>query len=148
MRFLAAALVVLASATPHLTMATSASATTVARGSTASLFVDIVPDPKVHVYAPGAKDYLPIALELAPPSGIAAEKLKYPKAQIAVFEPLKERVPVYDVPFRLVQDVKVSPSVKHGETLTITGTLKYQACDDLVCFNPVSAPVRWTLKVK
>ena len=30
--------------------------------------------------------------------------------------------------------------------LTIKGTLRYQACDDKVCFRPTSVPVEWSLK--
>ena len=30
---------------------------------------------------------------------------------------------------------------------TIDGTLDYQACDDSVCYLPVSVPFQWTLKV-
>jgi hypothetical protein len=38
--------------------------------------------------------------------------------------------------------------VKPGQSLTLTGVLKYQACDDKICFNPVSAPLSWTIAVK
>jgi hypothetical protein len=144
-------LLLLAAGTPHLTMATSASPTAAVPaqpGSTIKLFVDVIPDPKVHVYAPGAKDYLPIALEITPSAGVTVGKLTYPKAQDLYFEPLKEHVPVFSVPFRLVQDVAIGRAVKRGQSLIVTGVLKYQACDDTVCFNPVSAPVSWTLTVK
>ena len=30
-------------------------------------------------------------------------------------------------------------------TLTLRGTLDYQACDDRVCYNPVSVPLSWTV---
>jgi len=46
-------------------MTTNASAATVAPGASVKLFVDVIPDAKIHVYAPGAKDYLPVALELS-----------------------------------------------------------------------------------
>jgi DsbC/DsbD-like thiol-disulfide interchange protein len=142
------ALAILAAATPHISIATSASAATVKPGSRVSLFVDVVPESKIHVYAPGATDYLPIAIELTAPRGLTLAKLKYPKSQTLFFEPLKERIPVYDAPFRLVQDVVVSRTVKPGQRVTVAGVLKYQACDDAVCFNPVSVPVRWTLEVQ
>ena len=29
--------------------------------------------------------------------------------------------------------------------LVITGTLEYQACDDKLCYNPVSLPLTWKL---
>jgi hypothetical protein len=138
----------LAAATPHLTVATSASAPSARPGSTLKLFVDVIPDPKIHVYAPGAKDYLPIALEIATVAGVTVGKLTYPKAQDLYFEPLKEHVPVFSAPFRLVQDVAIGRTVKPGASLTLTGVLKYQACDDKVCFNPVTAPVSWTIAVK
>ena len=138
----------LAAATPHLTMATSASATEARRGSTLRLFVDVIPDPKVHVYAPGAKDYLPIALAITPRAGIKVGKLAYPKSQDLYFEPLKEHVPVYGTPFRLEQTITLGPSLKAGDRVTVAGVLNYQACDDLVCFNPVSAPVSWSVTVK
>jgi hypothetical protein len=34
------------------------------------------------------------------------------------------------------------------ETLSITGTLEYQACDDRVCFLSKSVPVTYTVKVR
>jgi hypothetical protein len=138
----------LAAATPHLTMATSASVTEARRGTTVKLFVDVVPDAKVHVYAPGAKDYIPIALVMTPRTGITVGKLAYPKSQDWYFEPLKEHVPVYEAPFRLEQTMTLGQSLKAGDRVTLAGTVTYQACDDVVCFNPVSAPVSWTVTVK
>jgi hypothetical protein len=141
----------LAAGTPHLTTATSASPTAAAParpGSTIRLFVDVIPDAKIHVYAPGARDYLPIALEIAPVAGVTVGKLTYPKAQDLYFEPLNEHVPVFSAPFRLVQDVTIGRTVKPGQSLTLTGVLKYQACDDKICFNPVSAPLSWTVTLK
>src|SRR5262245_33277860 len=53
----------------HLTVATASSTTAVEPGARVSLFVDVSPKPGIHVYAPGATGYLPIALTLnAPPS--------------------------------------------------------------------------------
>lgn len=138
---------VLAGPTPHLTLATSSSATMVKPKAKVSLFVDIIPDPKIHVYAPGAVDYIPVALTIAPQKGITAAKVQYPKSEDLFFEPLNEHVPVYQKPFRLAQDITLAPSVKAGQTLTLTGTLKYQACDDSVCFAPVTTPVSWTVAV-
>ena len=151
LQLLGTLLLFLAAGTPHLTVATSASPTAAAParpGATIKLFVDVIPDPKVHVYAPGAKDYLPIALEITPVAGVTPGKLIYPKAQDLYFEPLKEHIPVFSLPFRLVQDVAIGRTVKSGSSLTVTGVLKYQACDDTTCFNPVSAPVSWTVPVK
>jgi Disulphide bond corrector protein DsbC len=140
--------VLLAGATPHITMAASASAADARVGSSVRLFVDIIPDAKVHVYAPGAKDYMPIALAITPRAGISVGKLVYPKSQDWYFEPLKEHVPVFQIPFRLEQTITLGAPLKPGDKLTISGVLNYQACDDTLCFNPVAAPVSWTVTVK
>ena len=138
----------LAAVTPHLTMATSASVTTARPGATVKLVVDVIPDPKVHVYAPGAKDYLPIVLTMTPRPGVKIGKLAYPQSQDLFFEPLKEHVPVYQTPFRLEQAITLGSSLKVGDRVTVAAVLNYQACDDAVCFNPVSAAVSWTIAVK
>ncbi len=136
----------LALAPAQLTFTTRASAPAVHPGQTVTLFVDVTPKPKMHVYAPGAKGYLPIALVLNSP-GVRAGTLTYPPSQDLYFEPTKEHVPVYEKPFRLAQAVAVGPDAKPGP-LIVTGVLKYQACDDAICYNPVEAPVSWTVTVK
>ena len=130
----------------QLTFMTAVSAPTAKPGQALTLFVDVTPKPKMHVYAPGAKDYLPIVLELNS-AGVRAGKLRYPASQDWYFEPTKEHVPVYQTPFRLTQEIAVDANAKPG-TMYVTGVLKYQACDDVICYNPVSAPVGWTLSVK
>ncbi len=134
----------LAAAPIQLTFTTSASVPAVKAGQTVRLFVDVTPRPKMHVYAPGAKDYLPVALELNSP-GVKAGKLTYPASQDWYFEPTKEHVPVYQAPFRLAQDVTVPAAAKAG-SLIVTGVLKYQACDDTMCYLPVTIPLQWTLR--
>jgi DsbC/DsbD-like thiol-disulfide interchange protein len=129
----------------YVSLMTSASATTVKPGDRLSLFVDITPNPGIHVYAPGAGSYLPIALTLRPR---AARPLRYPKAELLFFAPLNETVPVYQKPFRLIEDVTVARTAKPGATLTWTGTIDYQACDDKVCYLPQSVPVSWTASVR
>jgi hypothetical protein len=83
------------------------------------------------------------------PSGSLADlaigKTVYPKSETIVFE--RERVPVFQKPFRLVEQVTIARTAKPGTTMTIKGMVNYQACDDTVCFIPASAPVTWTLTV-
>jgi hypothetical protein len=144
--FIGVLLAVLAGPPIQLTFTTSASVAEVKAGQTVKLFVDIAPKPKMHVYAPGAKEYQAIAFELNSP-GVNAGKLTYPTSQDWYFEPTKEHVPVYQSPFRLMQDVTINATVKPG-TFYVTGVLKYQACDDAICYKPVTEPVAWTFKVK
>ena len=71
-----------------------------------------------------------------------------------LLKPLNERVLVYQKPFTLLQDVvpEVTPEAEAAfrgkDTLTLTGSFAYQACDDKLCFNPVSVPLSWTMALK
>jgi DsbC/DsbD-like thiol-disulfide interchange protein len=130
----------------HLTIAATASAAAAAPGAKVSLYLDITPNPGIHVYAPGAKDYLPIAVTIDPYPGVTLGALKYPKSETLMFD--GDRVPVYQKAFRLVEEVSLGPSLKTATSVTLTGTVKYQACDDRVCFFPASARVSWTIGVR
>ena len=116
-------------------------------GSKVMLFIDVTPNPKIHVYAPGAKDYIPITVKLEPQANVRFGKLAYPKSDTMTFA--NEKVPVFQKPFRLMQEVTVmGASLRPGATVPIKGTVEYQACDDAVCFPPESAPVSWSLVVR
>ena len=114
-------------------------------GAKLSLFVDVAPKPGIHVYAPGSNDYIPITVKLNPEAPLKAGKVAYPKSELMTFA--DEKVPVFQKPFRLTQDVTLDKSLKPGPTV-ITGTVSYQACDDRVCYAPESAAVTWTVTVK
>jgi DsbC/DsbD-like thiol-disulfide interchange protein len=116
-------------------------------GAKISLGIDVQPKPNIHVYAPGSGEfYIPITLKLNPQPTLKAGKLVYPKSESMVFA--DEKVAVFAKPFRLTQEATLDPSLKPGATVTIAGTVNYQACDDKVCFPPESAPVSWTVTVK
>jgi thiol:disulfide interchange protein DsbD len=137
----------LARAAPkYATVSTSADKPTVVGGRiTTTLFVDITPNRGMHVYAPGAKDYVPVTLSLSGPKNVRAGTVVYPPSEIYFFEVLNERVPVYQKPFRLTQPVTMTGSTP-PTPVVITGSLKYQACDDKVCYSPESVPVSWTVQ--
>ena len=109
----------------------------------------------MHVYAPEQKELIPISLSLEPDASFKAHRPTFPKAEKYFFEPLKETQLVYSKPFRIVQDVTIAATQatrvlarKNGAALTISGTLRYQACDDQVCYMPQSLPVSWTISLK
>jgi peroxiredoxin len=140
--------------TGHMEISTYPSDTAVAPGNRFSLVLDITPHPRIHVYAPGAAGYRAISLKLEPQSLVRALPMKYPDAQIYFFKPLNERVPVYQKPFTLVQEVvlkgtpQAQAALRGKESVTISGALEYQACDDKTCFNPTSVPVTWTVQLR
>ena len=140
--------------TEHVEVTTYLSDQVVAPGTLFSIVVDVTPRPGMHVYAPGQHSYKVIALQLDAQPLLLARPLKYPASEIYVFKPLNERVEVFQKPFRLVQNVALSASpdarkaLSSVKTLSITGALEYQACDDKVCFLPKSVPVTYTVRVR
>ena len=125
-------------------------------GTKFSLAVDVEPGPDMHVYAPGAesKGYRVIGLRLAPNELVRYEPVEFPDSEIYHFEPLDEYVPVYQQPFTILQEAVVDASQEARATLleldalTISGSLDYQACDDAICYNPVSIPLSFTLDLE
>ncbi len=143
---LAAQLIAPAPKPGHATILASPAQVSGAAGAKLSLFVDVTPKPGIHVYAPGSNDYIPITVKLTPQAEVKFGKVAYPKSETMTFA--DEKVPVFQKPFRLTQDITLDKSAKAGSTVTVAGTVNYQACDDRVCYPPESAPVSWTVVVK
>jgi len=139
---------------PHLTATTWITDHAAAPGTHFSVVVDVVPGARVHVYAPGVTGYKPIALRIAAQPSLLVRQAQFPPADDYFFKPLNEHVAVYQKPFRIVQDLELDPApaaaaaLADRESMPITGTLEYQACDEKVCFNPQSIPLAWTIGMK
>ena len=141
--------------TQHVTLKVSTSAAAAAPGGRVALFIDVAPKPKMHVYAPQQKAYIPVSITLAPAPVVRAQPPVFPAAEKYFFAPLKETQLVYSKPFRIVQHVTIAapPALRDaghtpGSPITIAGTLRYQACDDAICYLPKEVPVSWTIAVK
>jgi DsbC/DsbD-like thiol-disulfide interchange protein len=139
---------------PHLEITSYATDASAAPGTRFSLVLDIVPGSKIHVYAPGVQGYKPIALNVQPPPGLVLRDSHYPASEEYVFPPLNERVQVYQRPFRIIQDIMIDPSLagqaalSGKSSLTVGGSLHYQACDDRICYMPQTVPLTWTVDLK
>ena len=108
----------------------------------------------MHVYAPGVTGYKPITLDIEPQPWVTMRAAQYPRSEDYHFKPLDEHVQVYQHPFRIVHDVTLEASseaqaaLKDVTSLTIRGSLSYQACDEKICFTPQSVPLTWTVGVR
>ena len=140
--------------TPHLDATAFPSDGEVAVGNRFTIALDVTPKPGMHVYAPGAAAYRVITLSIAEQPAIRVLPIQYPPSEVYTFRPLNERVAVYQKPFRLLQELVVEgtpaaqAALRGQTTLMIAGTLDYQACDDKVCYNPISLPVSWQLPLR
>lgn len=140
--------------TPDLQVTASATDDVVAPGSRFSIVFDVTPGPGMHVYAPGKHGYQVVSVELDPRPWLTAHQIVYPPSEVYHFKPLDERVEVYRTSFRLVQDVTIAATPAAQRELgalsdvTLTGRVKYQACDDTICYMPTSVPLSWTVELR
>ena len=146
--------------TDHLEITTYLSDGTITSGTRFSLVLDVEPRPGMHVYAPGAEadGYRVVTLRMDPQPYVRLMPIEYPVSESYLFEPLDEVEPVYLDRFILRQDIVLeaifrTPAERQvrneelamGGTLTLRGSLDYQACNDSICYNPVSVPLSWTV---
>jgi DsbC/DsbD-like thiol-disulfide interchange protein len=109
-----------------------------ARPGTVLVAVDVRPAPGIHVYAPGNKDYIPVALTVTPSPGVNAGPVEYPAAETLVFGESKEVVRVYARPFRIRVPITIRSDRRNS---TLAADLRVQACTDKVCFPPETLPL-------
>jgi peroxiredoxin len=140
--------------TAHVEATTYPSDAVVAPGNRISLAIDVRPRSGMHVYAPGASGYRVITFDVEPQPFVRVFQIQYPASEMYFFAPLKERVPVYQKPFTLRRDFvlegtpQARAALKGKDAVTLTGRLEYQACDDKICYNPVSLPLTWTMSLR
>lgn len=141
---------------PHLRLTLAQSDRSVIPGGRVSLIAEIELPPNVHVYSPGVQGYKPIQLTLHELSGVEFQPVSYPNSKTLYLEAIQEHVPVFEGKFRISQDLTVTPSrtadglralFSKDRTISISGDLKYQACDQTVCYPPTSVPVTWQLQI-
>jgi DsbC/DsbD-like thiol-disulfide interchange protein len=132
--------------TAHLSLAVSSHADAAVSGRKVTLVLDVTPKPKMHVYAPGQDGYIPIRLTLTRDAAFTAATAKYPAGTKYVMPALNETQIVYASPFRITQEITIAPAA--AGALHVKGSVRYQACDDAICYLPKTVPVEWTLEVR
>jgi hypothetical protein len=61
---------------------------------------------------------------------------------------------VYNAPFRIAQPLTLGRTpaihglVATGGAVRVQGALRYQACDDTVCYRPETVALNWTIPVR
>jgi DsbC/DsbD-like thiol-disulfide interchange protein len=136
----------------QLKLTAAASNAVVTVGQRVALTLDIELKPNMHVYAPGVEGYIPIDWTMQESDAGAVHEVSFPKSEMLHLPAIDETVPAYTGRFRLTRDVtisaadKVKPLADASGRFTLEGALRYQACDDRVCYIPQNLPVKWTLQ--
>ena len=123
-------------------------------GQALDVALTATPIPGVHVYAPGNPKYIAVSVTVLPVAGLTIGTPVFPGGDDYFFAPLQESVKVYSKPFVILVPAKVTNAfikaraTDRATTVTVTGSVDYQACDDKVCFPPQSQPFSVTVPVK
>ncbi|MCI0420021.1 MAG: redoxin domain-containing protein [Acidobacteria bacterium] len=138
----------------RLTLKYFSTADSAAAGNRLTLIADITLKRKMHVYAPEVRGYKGIEWKLADSPHFSQAPPNYPRARSLYLRAIKETVPVYENTFRIVQDIDLSGNYRQmkqalgdSDLLLIEGELKYQACDDKICYLPQTVPLKWTIRL-
>ncbi len=138
----------------QLTAIVSASNFVVRGGQRVALAIDATLKPGMHVYAPGVEHYIPIEWTMKQSPAFTAHAVALPPSKMLHLPVIDETVPVYQGEFRIVRDITIAaePKVKAltdaSGQFTIEGTLRYQACDDRMCYLPQELPLKWTFQLE
>jgi thiol:disulfide interchange protein len=117
-------------------------------GSTVRTALRVSLPEQFHVQSDVPRDptLIPTVLTVDPPPGVSVVEIVYPEAsdfeQIGQAEPLAVFEHEFDIGVVLALDTDVAPG-----RVDVPGHLRYQACDDRVCFAPVTTDFLWTLTV-
>ncbi len=126
----------------QLTSRIGASNSSVAPGQQVTLTLDVELAPNMHVYAPGVDGYIPIDWNMEDSGAVEVQAPVFPRAEKLYLKAIDETVPAYRDHFRLLRDITIAAGAPGR--FTIDGSLRYQACDDRVCYIPQTLALHWT----
>ena len=115
-------------------------------GSTYHVAVQARLDGGFHVNSnePLEDGLIPTELRLDPPDGIRLEGIAWPESFL--FEVGGEPLAVFDEEFVIGAGLALDPDLELGEYV-VAGSLRYQACDDTICYFPTTADLEFHLSV-
>lgn len=102
----------------------------------------------VHVQSdkPLDKSLIPTALTITPPAGLKVEKIVYPAATKLKQEGQAEPLAVFGPEFTITVHLTVAAGTAAGE-LSVPARLRYQACDEFMCYPPKNVDTKWTVRI-
>lgn len=116
-------------------------------GSTTRVALRVSLPEGLHVQSDKPRDPLliPTVLRIDAPEGVKVTQLIYPHPIDFALAGQAEPLAVFEREFVVGAELEIAPGV--AGQLVIPARLRYQACDDKVCFRPTTATTGWTLDV-
>jgi thioredoxin:protein disulfide reductase len=120
----------------------------VVRGSSIRLALQVSLPAGRHTQSNVPRDpsVIPTTLALDAPAALAIENVVFPAATDLTLPGLDQPLAVFDRQFAIGVRASIMSTAPLGN-MTVRGRLRYQACDDLVCYPPRTADVQWTIRV-
>ena len=102
----------------------------------------------LHVQSDQPRDasLIPTALTIEAPAGVKVTQLVFPHPTDFAQEGQPQPLAVFEREFVVGAELALDPGVAAG-ALVVPAKLRYQACNDKVCFRPITASTQWTLRV-
>jgi thiol:disulfide interchange protein len=133
---------------PRATVTPIVEASAVHPGTTARVALQVALPENLHVQSDRPRDptLIPTVLTIEPPSNVTLRGIAFPPAMDLEQEGQDEPLAVFENRFAIGAELDVAADAPLGP-LVVPARLRYQACDDKLCYPPVTADVEWTLQV-
>jgi cytochrome c biogenesis protein CcdA len=89
---------------------------------------------------------IPIRLSVDPPAGVTVTEVVYPNPIDLQQQGVNQPLSVFEREFAIGVRLELASDLP-PEEIAVPATLRYQACDETVCYFPVTAATGWTLRV-
>ena len=134
---------------PHINVSASLSNNKVGRGRTvrATVTMDIPGGYHVNSNRPLEKFLIPTTLKVDAPDGIRIGPIAYPRAVVRKFKFSKNNVAVYEGRATMRFTITVRPGTSTGSK-EVKLNVRYQSCNDEVCFPPQTKELSLWLNVE
>ena len=118
-------------------------------GETMRLSLKVRLPEHVHVQAHEPRDpsLIPTVLTVEAPPGITVEAITYPPPTELTQAGRRDTLAVLGPDFAIDVRLTVAATAAAGD-LAVPAVLRYQACNDAVCFPPARATATWTVHVR
>ena len=100
----------------------------------------------IHSNRPLEKFLIATQLTIEAPQGVRVSRVIYPRALLRNLKFSKNRVAVYEGRATMRFNVTV-PASFNGDSVQLRGKLRYQSCNDDLCFRPENRDMNFYLKV-
>jgi thiol:disulfide interchange protein DsbD len=112
----------------------------------AALQVKVPEGLHVNSNKPRDENLIPVRLTVTAPAGVNVTELVFPQPTDLKQRGQEQPLSVFEREFIIGVTMAIAPGTPPGD-LVIPARLRYQACDETMCYIPTNADTSWTVKV-